>query len=180
VSSRFWGGGGKTPHVMKPALVLLALSMTVACSHGSGRPARLADGGYSLSCKGPLTECLHHAEHLCHDQGYTVSEARDVNQVLGAETGQSRIVIQKSDATIYCGDAPRPAIHLVRQPETEVGGAPAPAAKVAPPASPAPAKAPTLACVPGATQACVGPGGCNGGQACAADGTRFEACDCGK
>jgi hypothetical protein len=33
--------------------------------------------------------------------------------------------------------------------------------------------------VPGATQACVGPGGCSGGQVCAADGGRFEACDCG-
>jgi hypothetical protein len=160
---------------MKPALVLLALSMTAACSQSSGRPARLADGGYSLSCKGPLTECLHHAEHLCHDQGYTITEARDVHQVLGAETGQSRIVLQKSDATIYCGDAPRPAIHLVREPASELV---APASSASAP--PAPEKPPTPACVPGATQACVGPGGCSGGQACAANGTRFEACDCAK
>jgi hypothetical protein len=48
----------------------------------------------------------------------------------------------------------------------------------APPPS-APAKPATPACVPGATQACVGPGGCSGGQACAADGLRFDACNCG-
>jgi len=35
------------------------------------------------------------------------------------------------------------------------------------------------ACVPGATQACVGPGGCQGGQVCADDGSKFLACDCG-
>ncbi len=35
------------------------------------------------------------------------------------------------------------------------------------------------ACVPGSSQACVGPGGCKGGQACADDGTKFLPCDCG-
>jgi hypothetical protein len=173
-SSRFLARGGKSARVMKTALVLLALSMAAGCSQASGRPARLSDGGYSLSCKGPLSDCLRHAEHLCHDEGYTVAEARDVHQVLGAETGQSRVVIQKSDATIYCGDAPRPAIHLQREPADPL---PAPAAA---PAPAAPVKAPTPACVPGSAQACVGPAGCSGGQVCAADGTHFEACDCGK
>ena len=35
------------------------------------------------------------------------------------------------------------------------------------------------ACVPGATQACTGPGGCKGGQVCADNGAKFLACDCG-
>lgn len=34
-------------------------------------------------------------------------------------------------------------------------------------------------CTPGQSVACVGPGGCAGGQACNADGTAYEACDCG-
>lgn len=167
---------------MKSTLLLAALGLTAACSHGgTGRPARLSDGGYSLSCKGPLSDCLHHADRLCHDQGYTVTEARDVHQVLGAETGQSRVVIQSSEATIYCGDAPRAPIHLVREPTPEAAvvpaaPAPAPSASTAAPAKPA---AQPPACIPGATQTCVGPGGCSGGQACAADGTHFEACDCG-
>ncbi len=50
-----------------------------------------------------------------------------------------------------------------------------------PAASPraAAAVAPGRACVPGATQACVGPGDCKGGQACKDDGSGWERCDCG-
>jgi hypothetical protein len=41
------------------------------------------------------------------------------------------------------------------------------------------ARATITACVKGITQACVGPGGCRGGQACLADGSGFSPCDCG-
>lgn len=51
-------------------------------------------------------------------------------------------------------------------------GAPAAEAPAAPGAA-----APT--CVPGESRACVGPGGCSGGQVCAGDGTHFDGCDCG-
>jgi hypothetical protein len=151
---------------MLRAVWFLVLLLPTACSHGSGKPVRQADGGYSLSCTGALSDCLHHAEHLCGDEGYIVAEARDVRRLLGHEAGQSQILIAKSDATVYCGaHAPRPPIELKREPT------PAPT----PPA----AKPPAPACVPGATQACIGPAGCNGGQACAADGTRYEPCNCG-
>lgn len=33
-------------------------------------------------------------------------------------------------------------------------------------------------CNPGESQACVGPGGCSGGQRCNDDGSAFEACLC--
>ena len=155
-------------------LSLLVLLLPLACSPATGRPVRHSDGGYSLSCKGPLSDCLHHAERLCKDEGYTVVEARDVRERLGHQSGQSTVLIQKSDASIYCGKhAPRVPIELKREP------APAPAA--APPA-PAPAPAPPKpapVCVPGATQACTGPAGCSGGQACNADGTGYDACNCG-
>lgn len=161
---------------MKPAtwlafLPLISLvSSLSACSGQTGRPSRLSDGGYSLSCKGPLSDCLRHAERICRDKGYSVAEARDVRERLGGESGQSQVVIQKSDATIYCGDrAPKEPIRLVREPEAPPSAAPAPA----------PAPAAPRVCVPGATQACVGPGGCSGGQACSADGTRYADCNCG-
>ena len=35
------------------------------------------------------------------------------------------------------------------------------------------------ACVPGATQACLGPGACKGAQACRDDGSGYGPCDCG-
>ena len=147
----------------------LVLLLPAACSHGSGAPVRQADGGYSLACSGALSDCLRHAEHLCGDEGYTVSEARDVRRLLGHEAGQSQLLIAKSDATVYCGThAPRPPIELKREPAT----APAPIVPVTKPPAPA--------CVPGATQACIGPAGCNGGQACANDGTRYEPCNCGQ
>ena len=34
-------------------------------------------------------------------------------------------------------------------------------------------------CIPGATQLCTGVGACRGAQACLADGSGYEACDCG-
>ena len=152
---------------------MLALLFPVACSHGTGRPVRQGDGSYSLSCKSPLSDCLRHAEHVCRDAGYTVAEARDVREFVGHESGQSHVLIQKSDATIYCGThAPRPPIELRREPEPA-------AAPPVPAAPPAPAPKPAAACVPGATQACVGPAGCNGGQACNAAGTGFDPCNCG-
>lgn len=155
---------------------LLLLLLTAACSHGTGRPARLADGGYSLSCKGPLTDCLKHAERLCKDEGYTVSEARDVQELAGHESGQSQVMLQKSDATIHCGtQAPRPPIELKRPPQPEPAAAPVAAA---PPVA-APAPKPAALCVPGSSQACVGPAGCTGGQACKADGSGYEPCNCG-
>jgi hypothetical protein len=126
-----------------------------------------------LSCKSPLSDCLHHAEHLCRDAGYTVAEARDVREFVGHESGQSHVLIQKSDATIYCGThASRPPIELKREPEPA-------AAPPAPAAAPAPAPKPAPACVPGSTQACIGPAGCTGGQACNAAGTGFDPCNCG-
>jgi hypothetical protein len=49
-----------------------------------------------------------------------------------------------------------------------------------PPAQPQPepAPAPAWRCVPAATQACVGPGACPGGQACLPDGLSWGACQC--
>jgi hypothetical protein len=45
-------------------------------------------------------------------------------------------------------------------------------------AAPAPAPA-AVGCIPKSTQLCYGPGGCRGGQRCAADGMSYTLCDCG-
>jgi hypothetical protein len=158
------------PRVRPIFSLIFSAPLTLACAHGSGGPARQPDGGYEISCKGPLSDCLNKAERACHDQGYTVAEARDTHELLGNESGQSTVMIESSEATFYCGSskrhAARPPIELKREPSPQA----------------APTAAPTTAaraCVPGATQTCIGPAGCSGGQACAADGSRFEACDCG-
>ena len=157
--------------------LLPCLTLCLACSGASKGPAREADGSYHLSCRGPLTDCLQRAERLCKDEGYSVASARDVQELLGHESGESQVAIRKSEAVIYCGAkvpaAERPMIELKRETPIAATPEPSPAPAAAPP-PPAPARA----CVPGSTQACVGPGGCSGGQACAEDGARYEPCNC--
>src|SRR4051812_46109802 len=124
-------------------LVLTTLLLiTAACSHGGGGPVRQPDGGYALACRGPLSDCLRYAEHVCKDEGYTVDEARDVRELLGHPSGQSQVLIVKSDATVYCGaHAPRTAIRLKRpaEPPTETVVSATPAPKSTPPAPGTPA-----------------------------------------
>ncbi len=156
---------------VSPSLLLgLLVMFPLGCSKGSGAPVKQPDGSYHLVCSGPLLDCLQQTERLCRDEGYTITRARDMHELLGHESGESQVQIRKSDAVVYCGKSvppsERPMIEVKRE-------APASAR---PPAAKEPA---TQACVPGSTQSCVGPGGCRGGQACASDGSRFEACDCG-
>jgi hypothetical protein len=143
--------------------------LLVSCSSNSGQPTRLPDGSYRFSCRGPLTDCLKRADKVCRELGYTVTSARDARELLGHEQGQSQIEVRRSEATIHCGTTSPPS----SAPPQE--SAPVPVPKVAPAAPPEPARV----CIPGSTQACVGPGGCSGGQICSAAGTHFEACDCG-
>lgn len=159
------------PRCIRSLLAVVSLIAPLACSKGGDLPAKQADGSYHLTCAGALSDCLQRAERLCREQGYVVAEARDVMELLGHESGESQVPIRKSDAVIYCNDVKprqRPIIEVKR--DTPVTTS-APAAATSEPAP--------LTCVPGTTQACVGPGGCSGGQACAADGSRYEACDCG-
>ncbi len=44
---------------------------------------------------------------------------------------------------------------------------------------PTPKAASVPRCVPGESKACVGPGGCQGGQACEPGGESYSRCDCG-
>lgn len=153
-----------------PALFAAFAALVGACSGAPRPPAKQPDGSYDLSCRGPLTSCLRGAERVCGDRGYTVTSAHHFKELLGHKSGQSQIGIERSDATVTCGTAPAEApIRLQREQEVPAASAEAPL----------PAAPPARACVPGATQACVGPAGCSGGQVCATDGSRFEACDCG-
>lgn len=150
---------------------IVAALVLGACSAGTPSEAKQADGSYHLACPGPLSACLERAERLCQGHGYVVAGARDVTELLGHEQGQSQVEVRRSDATIYCG-AEDPSAQRASAETKQPVSAPAPEPTSRP-------TAPERACVPGATQACVGPAGCAGGQACALDGSRYEPCNCG-
>ncbi|RYZ04158.1 MAG: hypothetical protein EOO73_25065 [Myxococcales bacterium] len=158
--------------ILQLTLGLPLLLSLAACGSGPRPPAKQADGSYDLSCRGRLSSCLRQAERVCGDQGYWVATAHDIRELLGHKAGQSQIGVERSDATVVCGTAPKEdPIRLQRevQKETELPAAEPAAAPVGP----------RRACVPGSTQACVGPAGCSGGQVCSTDGAHYEPCDCG-
>jgi hypothetical protein len=152
--------------------VFLVAVLALGCSHMSGIDRRKQeDGSYRVSCKEPLTRCLTAIEEVCGQTGYEIVQAKEDRSSSGPKVlGERELVI--SEAVARC-----------RQQRPLFGGdqkASQPAAKAAPGVtSSAPQPAPAKGCFPGATQACVGPGACQGGQQCLPDGTAFGPCDCG-
>lgn len=162
-----------------PILVLLLGVVAVGCSQRPFVRERLPDGSYSFKCEEPLPACLSRVDEVCQGGPYEVAGAWDQPNTTGVE--ENRIESRKSLAIVRClrkGDDPgrRFAKPLV----TPIDVQPASQSSTAPSAAvPPPAPAPVRACVPGATQACVGVGACSGGQACLPDGSGFGTCDCG-
>jgi hypothetical protein len=147
-------------------IIALALSLGfVACAANQGNRTRLADGSYHVSCKEPLSQCLASGlRDVCTRYGYDVVHAKEEKKHYGPSLWEAEYI--SSDAVVRC-----------REPEALVGGksTPSPGASSAP----APLAAPGARCFPGSTQACLGPGACQGAQTCREDGARFGACDCG-
>jgi hypothetical protein len=151
-------------------LVLAALAaglVAPACATPHVTVDRRADGIYHLSCPLNLPECLRAAEVLCEHRRYAVLRAFDEHDLRGDTTQPTDV--RWSEAFVRCGferswDKDSSALHQQ---------------DLCPPAAAAAAPGPVRVCTPGATQACVGPAACQGGQACQPDGTHFSPCDCG-
>ncbi len=143
--------------------VLASCCLAIACSTaGAGSVRQLADGRYQVECESSLRECLARAEARCDISGYQVLSAVEAKRRVGVPPVQSEYM--ESRAIFVCGgnDAAPQAV--------SVSPSPSP---------PAPTQALTNSCLPGASQACVGPGGCSGGQTCSPDGKSLSPCDCG-
>ena len=154
---------------------VLALTLLFACSRPGFERQRLPDGTFELRCRHALTPCLDRVADLCKGGSYEVLHASDERRFYG--TSDSQVEEHRSRARVRClkpGQRPREPGPVVEAPPSARPPAPAPALAPAPPAAPA-----RRACVPGSTQACVGPAACSGGQACLADGSGFGPCDCG-
>jgi hypothetical protein len=161
----------------KIAAFALAGSM-LACARPAFEQQRLADGSFQFKCDDRLSACLSHADQVCKGGPFVVEGGWDEPKMSGVD--QNRVETHRSQVRVRCIH-PRalanPPFRTVRAP-TAAHVAPG-EAKASPPTAPAKAPVPARACVPGASQACVGPAGCSGGQACLADGSGFGSCDCG-
>src|SRR5215217_3333004 len=88
-------------------LASVLFPMLVGCGGGPRPPSKQPDGSYDLSCRGRLTSCLRQAERVCGERGYWVSTAQDIRELLGHKAGQSQIGVERSEATVICGAAPK-------------------------------------------------------------------------
>jgi 2-aminobenzoate-CoA ligase len=93
-------------------------------------------------------------------QGYEILRAHETRQFYGPDAYNQPVVT--SEAVARCR---KPGESTAEATSSGSGGAAL--------------KAGSSPCVPGATQTCVGPGACRGGQQCLADGAAFGPCDCG-
>jgi hypothetical protein len=159
----------------------------MACG-GSVSSSTLPGHGHAIRCEKGMPDCVRRAETLCKDQGYTIVGGRELTRLLGGSTSSYRKLATEGELQVYCGEYAPPTCLPAQQSEEAVyqlGEAPEGSPSDAPsavPIVPVPgptASAPAHVCVPGATQHCVGPGACNGGQICNADGLSFGSCDCG-
>jgi hypothetical protein len=157
------------------------VGLVIALGAGCAAPhavtiERRPDGITHLTCKSSLQVCLGEAEALCGHRSYAVTRAFDSHELKGDSTYP--LDVRTSEAFVCCvlgsgwGDQNHDPM------AAPLCQAPPPAVSPATPTA-APATPPSRACTPGASQACVGPAGCKGGQVCAPDGAAFGACDCG-
>lgn len=151
--------------------VLVSLMGSSACAHGS-TVQKIDVDTYRIACPDlPLDRCLGEAAHnTCDKRAYFV--ARGISEVNLRGRSDSPDVLSSSEAVIRCA----PSYGWGEEGKALMAASPR--APTVPSAS-SPSKASAPVCAPGATQACVGSAACHGGQACKADGSGFEACDCG-
>lgn len=141
----------------------------------------MSNGTYHIRCKAPLTACLRHAEGLCPGVSYDVLAARDRRTYTGVEPAV--VEHRSSEAVVECGSRGASLFSepdLAKQVEAsrERGEEDATHAGQSEADTRPESTKPPLACTPGLSQACVGIGGCHGGQACLEDGSGFGPCQC--
>jgi hypothetical protein len=146
--------------------IWIVATLFVGCSGGAQVQSRkLDDGSLSFTCELPMEDCVRVAAERCRYQRFRILEGTSETRVRDVPPMEqsyhtSRLVIACTQ------DGDNPLISLT---------APTPSAKPAPDAP----QTHGPACTIGETRTCVGPGACNGGQACLPDRSGFGPCDCG-
>ena len=168
-------------------IALIALVLLSGCS--GAQVKQRGDGTYSLDCS-EKKACLDRADRLCAPGGYVIVGGKSNKKRYGVPGNEK--LVGKEEIYVRCSkdrptDTPDEAAGSWRlkhsddvQPSASAPATQPPAAQ--PPAALPPAATPSVTkavCRPGETERCVGPGACEGGQACLADGSAFGPCDCG-
>lgn len=165
---------------MRRFVSVLGFVGAVGCAHGN-TTTQVGSDTFRVRCPElPLDQCLGQtADNACDKRAYFV--VRGVSDVNLRGRSEAPDAVRSSEAVVRCatgnswGDEAKQLMN----------GEPAAAAATTSSAPKAPAPAPTIptapatVCAPGSTQACIGSAGCHGGQACKADGSGYEPCDCG-
>jgi hypothetical protein len=172
-------------------LSLGLLTLSLAACAPAAQAYRLNPGQtpeqFRITCKKRFLNCEQQVKPLCGSEfQITERHSNKPEQPLVSESDLSSTGPRKGpvdwegELVVVCGHE-LPPLRLVRtegdqtvSEGTLVGGQPAAAST---PLAPAPQAA--TVCVPGVTQACLGPGACSGAQACLESGAGFGACDCG-
>jgi len=177
------------------------LVVTAGCAKPDVEIRSLPNGTRQLTCRHTLPQCLSHVDDVCKGASYEILYATDTQKVYGSPSS-NEVESRTSQAVVHClgvhqepmGEAvagqsliaaaavasasasAKPGAAPAASGAVALTGAPRPASTSAAPIAEGPA---VRTCVPGATQACVGPAACSGGQSCLPDGSGFGACDCG-
>lgn len=154
----FWVNTGTT--------FILASLLCLGC--GQVRVASAPGGKLHITCTKGMKDCVTRASRLCEGEGYQVLSGQSRSKILGGASSPYRKVAEMAELDVQCGTERPTEKHdiVFKLPKREDSA----------PASLAPG---ATMCVPGATQGCIGPGGCTGGQVCLKDGSGYGACDCG-
>jgi hypothetical protein len=160
-------------------MILVALLLLSSCSGAQAK--RRADGTYELEC-GEKKACLDRAERICTPGGYILVGGKSNKKRYGVPGNEK--FIGKDEIYVRCNkdrpkDTPDEETGSWRLEHSDAHAPSAPPSASPAVAAPPSAAAPKAVCRPGETQRCVGPGACEGGQACLTDGTGFGPCDCG-
>jgi hypothetical protein len=154
------------------ARVALAIALGTLAAPACSGSAEI----FRISCDKRISTCRDKAEEVCGGEyevlettGASIEPER-VSSAPGPRSTGPRYQQAKwvGQMVVSCGEPPVPDPALVDA-----------AGKQEPSAQPAPPLGDGQLCVPGVTQACLGPGACRGAQACLVDGRGYGACDCG-
>jgi hypothetical protein len=174
----------RVPLLARQSARLLAMSCACAGLFWGCRTADVvrinpgvAPERFRVVCRESFHPCRREAKLHCEgvfaviEQHSNGPEPKAVETTGVSSTGPSEGAVGwRGEIVFQCGKAMKP-VRLVR-PD-------APAATNAAEAPPVASTSAERVCVPGVTQACLGPGACSGAQACLPNGTAYGQCDCG-